>query len=257
MDAGQRWAEGLAGWALPREILAQARESPWSMPPGLLRADPEPVATPSRDRALALLPAGGTVLDVGCGAGRAGLALAPPAGLVVGVDVEPAALRALTEAAAAGGVRHQAIGGVWPDVAGQAPIADVVVAHHVAYNAPELGPFAVALTERARHRVVVELSDRHPMSWLTPLWRRFWELDRPDGPRAADALAVLSEVGIDAHREDWTDHSRRGLQVLTPRERVDYVRSRLCLTPARDAEIAQALDEALFVGGVVLYFGAP
>lgn len=162
---------------------------------------------------------------------------------MTGVDVDHGALGAFAEAAAARGVRHQVVEGVWPDVSGQAPVTDVVVAHHVAYNAPELGGFATALSGHARHRVVLELSGRHPMGWLAPLWHRFWQLERPDGPSAGDALAVLREVGIEAHREDWLDHSRRGVTVLTPQERVAHVRSRLCLPPARDAEIARALDE--------------
>ncbi len=239
--AARRWAQALADWAIPRDILAQATQSPWSMPPGLLRADPEPVDTPSRERALQAMPEGGSVLDVGCGAGRAGLALVPPAAEVIGVDVDPAALVLFGEAAGAAPVRHRAIEGVWPDVARHTPVADVVVAHHVAYNAPEMAPFAAALHARARRRIVMELSASHPMSWLAPLWRRFWDLERPAGPTADDALAVLHECGIHPRHEAWTDSSRRGLQVLTPHERVGYVRARLCLPPERDGEIAEAL----------------
>ena len=44
----------------------------------------------------------------------------------------------------------------WPDVASQAPPADVVVSSHVLYNVPDIGPFLVALHEHARRRVVVE-----------------------------------------------------------------------------------------------------
>ena len=31
--AARRWADQLAAWAIPDEILATAPESPWSLPP--------------------------------------------------------------------------------------------------------------------------------------------------------------------------------------------------------------------------------
>ena len=68
-DAAERWQAELAGWAIPDEILAQAPESPWGFPPELFAAPPDPIDTPSRDRALEALPPGGSVLDVGCGGG--------------------------------------------------------------------------------------------------------------------------------------------------------------------------------------------
>src|SRR3954465_14601387 len=76
--AADRWREELAGWEIPPEILAQAPESPWGFPPELFAAPPDPVDTPSRDRALEGLPPGGSVIDVGCGGGGGGLALGPP-----------------------------------------------------------------------------------------------------------------------------------------------------------------------------------
>lgn len=240
--AAQRWAEQLGGWGIPDEILAQASESPWSMPPGLFRAEPEPLETPSRDRALEALPPGGTAIDVGCGAGRAGLSVAPPAGQLVGVDVAPGMLAMFAEEATARGVALSLVRGMWPDVAMRTPPADLVLSYHVAYNVAELGPFALALGAHATRRVVMELSDRHPLSWLGPLWRRFWDLDRPDGPSADDALDVLAEAGIQATSVEWEDTSRRGTQVLTRQERVAFVRARLCLSPQRDAEVAEALD---------------
>jgi SAM-dependent methyltransferase len=239
--AARRWSDALAAWRIPDRILGRAPAPPWSFPAGLARADPDPVDTPSRDRGREALPAGGDVLDVGCGAGRAGLALVPPAARVVGVDRDPGALRAFVRAAAGLGVRHEAVLGPWPDVAGRVALADVAVAHHVAYGVEGLGRFAAALDARARHRVVLELAQRHPLAWLAPLWRRFWGLDRPDGPTAADARDVLAAAGMAVQVEEWADASRRGPQVLTVPERIEYVRTRLCLTADRDPEIADAL----------------
>src|SRR5512135_2791286 len=84
----ERWAKDLAAWAIPQDILDAAPESPWGFPVELFlrRAQDEPAETPSRARAREALPDGGSVLDVGCGAGAAARALVPPAGVLIGVD---------------------------------------------------------------------------------------------------------------------------------------------------------------------------
>src|SRR4051812_28598057 len=94
MTAAAVWAEALAAWAIPEDILAAAPESPWGFPVALFHpAEDGPADTPSRQAALDALDAlggsGGSVLDVGCGAGAASLALVPPARRVIGVDSSP------------------------------------------------------------------------------------------------------------------------------------------------------------------------
>src|SRR3954471_15979818 len=107
--AADRWREELAGWEIPPEILAQAPESPWGFPPELFAAPPDPVDTPSRDRALDALPDGGTVIDVGCGGGAGGLALVPPATLVVGIDESERMLTSFARSAAEHHVDHRVV----------------------------------------------------------------------------------------------------------------------------------------------------
>jgi SAM-dependent methyltransferase len=158
--AAERWRRELAGWAIPDHILAQAVEPPWGFPVELFSADEGPAPdTVSRRRAAETLPTGGSVLDVGCGGGAAGLALVPPAGLVVGVDESAEMLEAMRQAAQARGVEHATLQARWPDGAAEAPMADVVVCHHVAYNVPDLAGFAVALAAHARRRVVMVRSE--------------------------------------------------------------------------------------------------
>jgi hypothetical protein len=120
-------------------------------------------------------------------------------------------------------------------------VADVVVCHHVFYNVAPLDAFAAALTDHARRRVVVELTATHPLRTLNPLWKRLHDLDRPDGPTADDAAAVLREIGIDPHVERW----RRGPRPPYPSlaDLVAITRRRLCLPPERDDEVAAALIE--------------
>jgi SAM-dependent methyltransferase len=243
-DAAQRWAHHLAAWAVPDEILAGAPADPWVLPVDLFRpGEGEPADAPSRTRAVEALPDHGTVLDVGCGGGRASVALAPPAVRIIGVDRSEAMLGAFAEAAGERGVTHEECHGDWPAVAPLTPVADVVVCHHVAFNVADLAAFVVALDGHAQRRVVMELTYRHPTTWLAPLWRRFWDLERPDEPTAELARDVVAEAGPTAQLEMWEDVSTRGLLTLDPAARVAFVRTRLCLPAERDAEVAEALDD--------------
>jgi SAM-dependent methyltransferase len=240
-----RWREQLEGWAIPAEILATAPESPWVFPVGLFRsrarrAGSRP-ATPSTLEAARHLPPGGGVLDVGAGGGAASLPLAGVAGRLVAVDESPEMVASFLAAAGQRGVPAEGVEGRWPEVAGRVGPADVVVCHHVLYNVADLAPFAAALTGHARHRVVAELTDRHPLVGLAPLWRRFHDLERPDGPGAGDAVAALAELGLEVDRQDWEHQDRFGFDDFD--ELVAFTRRRLCLPARSDPEVAEALLE--------------
>jgi SAM-dependent methyltransferase len=239
-----RWAAHLAQWRIPDEILTQAPESPWIHPVALFRAEPggEP-DTASHRRAREVMPAGGTVLDVGCGGGRAAFAVCPPAASVIGVDHQESMLGEFGTGAATRGLAHREVLGDWPDVAEAAGRADVTVCHHVAYNVADLPAFAAALSASAHHRVVLELPIRHPLAGMAPLWRHFWGLARPDGPTAEDAVGVLREAGCGAHLEQWEEQVRR-LTGVPFEDQVRFMRIRLCLSADRDPEVAEQLRRA-------------
>jgi len=242
MDPAQAWTEALASWAIPEPILAAAPESPWTFPVELFasRADQAVDAiTPSVAAALEALPPGGTVLDVGCGAGAASLPLASKASRLIGMDASEDMLSAFAERAAALGVPAEAVEGRWPEDADRAPIVDVVVCNHVAYNAPDLAAFAATLTDHARHRVVMELTARHPQSSLNPLWLRFHRLERPTRPTADDAMAVLRHVGLRPQRRDWEAPAAGGF--VERASLVAWIRRRLCLPADRDPEVEEAI----------------
>lgn len=267
--AAETWGQQLQAWAIPDHILAQAPEPPWGFPTSVFarRVAMNRLAdTPARRRAVEALGKGGTVLDVGAGAGAASLALIPPATTIVAVDAEPAMLQELVrQAGTVGGsagalpagvddpgspaagdlapVAVETVVGRWPDVAEQVATADVAVCHHVVYNVAVIEPFLSALAARARRRVVVVAPDRHPLAWMNPLWAQLWGLDRPSGPTVADLVAVLRDLGIDPQVE-WFEEAVDPLGEAEERQaQVALVRRRLCLPADRDADVAAALAE--------------
>ena len=237
----EQWRADLASWAIPDEILAQAPEAPWIHPVSMFTVEGDVPDSVSHRIAREAVPPGGSVLDVGSGGGRAAMALVPPAGSLIAVDHQQGMLDAFAEAATSRGVRSQLFLGDWPDVADQVPEADVVVCHHVAYNVADILPFLTALDAHARIRVVIELPEHHPLSNMNPLWKQFWDLDRPTRPTASDLAALARGLGFEAHLEEWEDETWGQRVTLPDDERVRFARIRLCLTEDRDAEVAAAL----------------
>lgn len=247
-SAATRWHERLHAWAIPEEILVAAPESPYGYPAELFRrrarrassVEPSPTTT----HALAALTEGGAVLDVGCGSGATSLPLAAGAGALIGVDEQPEMLAAFREAASAAGLPVETVEGRWPDVAASTPVAEVAVCGHVLYNVAELAPFARALGAHASRRVVLELTDRHPLAWMHDLWLRFHGLARPDGPTSDDAADVLEEMGLDIGRAERLEAGGRG-GFAERADAIGLVRRRLCLPADRDEEIAESLGDRL------------
>ena len=203
-------------------------------------------ASPTTERALEVLPEAGSVLDVGVGGGGTSLPLAGHASEIIGVDSQGDMLVAFVATAERAGVRAATVAGRWPDVKDEAPVADVVVCGHVAYNVADLEPFVRALDEHARLRVVLELTDRHPLVWMNDLWLAFHGVRRPEGPSADDAVALLAEMGIVANREDLPladDPAGNGFPARE--DAIALVRRRLCLGSERDGDIAIALGDRL------------
>ena len=249
MTAIERWRDLLERWAIPRELVAAARESPYGFPAELFRTRGGRSAdgsgpTPTTLRALERLPEGGRVLDVGCGGGATSLPLAGRAGVLVGVDAQEDMLEGFLTNARAAGVEAEAVHGRWPDVAEEVAPVELAVAGHVLYNVADLEPFARGLANVARGGVVLELTERHPLHWMNDLWLRFHGVDRPDGPVAADALEALAELGLDPAMELWSAAPRGG-GFERESDAVALVRRRLCLPPDRDDELRAALGSRL------------
>jgi hypothetical protein len=111
----------------------------------------------------------------------------------------------------------------------------------VTYNVADIEPFLAALTAAARRIVVVEMTAAHPLAMLNPLWLRFHELVRPEGPTAGDVLAILAAMRVSATSQRWQRPGGRDYESFA--ELTDVTRRRLCLPPERAADVAEALAD--------------
>lgn len=239
---GDRWRQLLRHSEVPQSIIDHAPEPAGSLEPERFRWRPEqdaaPPVRPSRRRALQALPVGGTVLDVGVGGGASSLGLVPQAGFIVGVDALQGMLESFEASARAAGVATQTVLGTWPEIADAVPIADVALSHHAVYRVAEIEEFIEAMTVRARHRVVLEVSAHSPLSGLDELWKSLHGIDRLDWLVADELQAVLVAMGLPVEREDIV-LPPRAVEV-TP-EMVAFARRRLYVGRDRDPEIEEYL----------------
>jgi SAM-dependent methyltransferase len=241
----EEWSEALAAWRIPPAILDAAPDSPWVLPEDVFsRRAEHAVAHPagaSYERAAEALADGGSVLDVGAGGGAASLPHAARVTALTAVDAQRSMLDDLAARAARLDVAARLVEGGWPAVAPQAPAADVVLCHHVLYNVADLTPFVRALTGHARRRVVVEITDRHPLTVLNPYWLHFHGVKRPDRPTADEAVAVLRSLGLPVRVERWQRPATA--EYASFARLVDVTRRRLCLPRSRAGEVAVALRD--------------
>jgi SAM-dependent methyltransferase len=236
MSYRDEWANALAQWAIPPDILSTAQTSPWIHPPVLFQIPDEITSTISHIRASEALPTGGSVLDVGCGGGIA--TFATPASHVIGVDHQIEMLQMFAENAKKHNMSCDVYEGFWPEIAAQVPAADVVVSHHVVYNVADIGPFLQELNSHAKSRVVIEMPAQHPLTNMSGAWQHFWNLERPTQPTSEDLMHVLKEIGIGAHLENWSGPLRDRVDLERDSE---FMRIRLCLPPERAPEVRQYL----------------
>lgn len=136
-----------------------------------------------------------TVIDVGAGAGRFALQLAPDVEHVTAVDLSSTMLGVLRRHADELGARNvTTVQGRWEEVdVGQ---ADLVLCAFVLPLVADARRFVAKLHRAARRRVFLYLGAFSRDAVLDPLWRHFHGAPRRPGPTYLDALNVLRELGI-------------------------------------------------------------
>lgn len=138
-----------------------------------------------------------TVLDIGAGAGRYALTIAPYVRQVVALDPSPAMCEALTSAMAERGVTNiEVVRGRWPDDAHLVGSADVTICAHAMYWAEEIGPFLRAMDERTAREALLTLRIHSMDAWLGDLPLRLRGERRVPEPVALDLVGALSAIGI-------------------------------------------------------------
>jgi len=244
VTARERWAAELAAWAPPEELRASlpADDHRFDVARFARFADEAtPGDDPSQVRVREVLPEDGVLLDVGCGAGAGSLPLVPPAAHVIGVDPQRDMLDAFEQRVSARGAAVTTVQGAWPGAAGRVGVADVAISRHVVYNVPDLTAFTYALSAHARRRVVIEMSERHPLDWTRRFWRSVHGVDRPDGPTCDDAVAALEEAGIGVAGERWISRHHLGDEPIDAQ--LASLRRHLMVGPDRDDELRALLSE--------------
>ena len=141
-----------------------------------------------------------TVLDVGAGAGRFALALAPKVGRVVAVDSSEVMVGIITKRARDQGLDNvETVVGAWPAV--EVGPADVTICSYVLPLVADAARFLRRLDEVTTGRAFLYLNATSFDLLSDPMWRHFHDKPRKPAPTYLDAVAILAELGIRADVE--------------------------------------------------------
>jgi SAM-dependent methyltransferase len=218
-------------WSSQAErIAAAARQSP--QPDGFMRFL-LPRLRP-RDR----------VLDIGAGTGRYEPTLARAVAEVLALEPSPGMRERLEQRLAeehVAGVRVIAAG--WPEA--EVPPCEVAIAAHVLYSVREIGPFLLGMDAAARRACFLLMAYRHPLSFLSDFWQRFYGEPRLPLPGALECLSALYQLGVAAQLA--LVPAGNSFSYPDADEALADIRWRLRFKPEpeRDRAIRLAIDELL------------
>ena len=244
--AREAWRGHLESWALPHALLDAVEESPYGWPAHLFERMRVLDSAQGRDSPTValvddILGEGGSVLDVGAGAGRLSIPLAALGHRVTAVESDEDMARALGVGADREKVEVTRIVGSWPQVAGNAHMHDIALSAHVVYDVAAIGPFLEATHHGARRAVVIEMTPRHPWTGLSRYYRALHGIDRPSRPTVDDFAAVVEEVvGVTPERRWWIETP--SLRFADMQELLAFYRRRLLVPPERSIEAAALLE---------------
>ena len=183
----------------------RARLSPpadmWAACAGNFKPNLSAPLEPLLERIAEFLQPGDVLLDVGGGAGRLSLPLAPRCREVVCIDPSPAMGEVFESTARDAGIENvRFIGSDWLD-AGDIE-GDVALVAHVTYFVPQIAPFIEKLNRSARRRVVIVTRDPPAPNQFAPFFRLVRGEEQALVPGHLDLLSALEEMGIAAELID-------------------------------------------------------
>lgn len=142
-----------------------------------------------------------SVLDVGAGTGRFGLALAPLADHVIAVEPSTAMLNYLRQDAVGKGLHNISyVQSLWQETSDKLQ-ADIVICSHVVYPIRDIVPFLLKLQAASLQACYIYARATHIDALTSGLWRHFHHDERYLPPGYIHVLDVLYELEIYANVE--------------------------------------------------------
>ena len=162
----------------------------------MFRADPYREDDEVLNALLELTPDGGSVLDVGGGAGRFAIPIALSRRTSVAVvDPSPSMLEQLEASVSeVKGANVTGVNAEWE--AARVLEADMVLCSHVVYGVADIRPFLQKLHDHARERVVMVSFVDSPQAGVAPLWEPVYGEERINLPALPELMNVLWDMGI-------------------------------------------------------------
>lgn len=136
-----------------------------------------------------------TVLDVGAGAGRHVVRIAPLVRKVTAVEPSPAMREQLGQVVREAALTNvEIVAGGWPGV--DVPPADVVLCSHVAYFVADIAPFIERLRAVNRGRAFVVHRHVQREQAILDLFEKVWHEPRCFEPTFTDLFGVATQLGL-------------------------------------------------------------
>lgn len=168
-----------------------------------------------------------TLLDVGAGAGRYTVRLAPHVQHLVAVEPSSGMRGALEGHVAQRGLRNvTVVASTWEEAAVEP--ADVVLSVNVIYWTTDVVPFLRKLQRHARERCLIILRATQSLEWIAPLWQELRGEAQAPQPSFLDLYNLLFQVGARPNAQLFSTQHQRW---ETIDEAVDRLTADLLVTP--------------------------